>query len=231
MRNFLKASAAVVIILGVALFSWRHLSGSDHDLRSAVEWAAGAGKPGPDRSAERRPEAVSHTVVKQVGMLLGQYRVVDEQPIAKPTFAVVLNKAAPASVPTRAAEAAAPNNPTPIAVPIEAAPAVVTNQAIAAPEEKSQVGAEGRSLSAGEEPHPSAKALGSQPAIAPTSVKAAPAETYTIAAGDTLSGIAAKLYRDPRQWRSIVRANPGLELRRLHPGQVIQLPRLQAASP
>jgi nucleoid-associated protein YgaU len=53
----------------------------------------------------------------------------------------------------------------------------------------------------------------------------APADTYTIVAGDSLRSLAARLYGDERQWRSIVTANPGLDPRRLHVGQVINLPR------
>jgi ACR3 family arsenite transporter len=53
----------------------------------------------------------------------------------------------------------------------------------------------------------------------------APADTYIIVAGDSLRSLAARLYGDERQWRSIVTANPGLDPRRLHVGQVINLPR------
>jgi len=53
----------------------------------------------------------------------------------------------------------------------------------------------------------------------------APEERYTIAAGDSLRGIAARLYGDARQWRSIMKTNPGLHPRRLRIGQVIRLPR------
>lgn len=49
-------------------------------------------------------------------------------------------------------------------------------------------------------------------------------DTYTIVAGDTLRGIAARLYRNARQWRSIEKANPGLVPRRLRIGQVLKLP-------
>jgi len=61
----------------------------------------------------------------------------------------------------------------------------------------------------------------------PPSLEASPlkrAETYTIVAGDTLRGVAARLYRDERQWRGIVNANPGLDPRRLCIGQAIRLP-------
>jgi uncharacterized protein len=50
-------------------------------------------------------------------------------------------------------------------------------------------------------------------------------ETYTIAAGDSFSRIAARQYGDERQWRAIAKANPGLNPRRLRAGQIIQLPR------
>ncbi len=48
-------------------------------------------------------------------------------------------------------------------------------------------------------------------------------ETYLIVAGDTLSAIAAKRYRDASRWREIAQANPGLNPHRLRPGQVIRL--------
>jgi uncharacterized protein len=48
--------------------------------------------------------------------------------------------------------------------------------------------------------------------------------TYTIMTGDALRGIAAKFYHDENRWRYIAAANPGLDPRRLHPGQVIKLP-------
>ncbi|WOJ88763.1 sulfite exporter TauE/SafE family protein [Methylocapsa polymorpha] len=58
---------------------------------------------------------------------------------------------------------------------------------------------------------------------------AAPAQalvgSYRIEAGDSLQRIAAKLYHDPQGWPGIAKANPGLDPRRLRPGQVIKLPR------
>jgi sulfite exporter TauE/SafE/copper chaperone CopZ len=60
---------------------------------------------------------------------------------------------------------------------------------------------------------------------APEPPNAARPETYSIVAGDTLSGIATKLYGNPRDWRLILKANPGLDPRRLRPGRLIHLPR------
>jgi nucleoid-associated protein YgaU len=51
------------------------------------------------------------------------------------------------------------------------------------------------------------------------------ARTYRIEGGDTLGGLAKKLYQNPDLWRDIARANPGLDPRRLRPGQIINLPR------
>jgi LysM repeat protein len=48
--------------------------------------------------------------------------------------------------------------------------------------------------------------------------------TYTIARGDTLAQIAARLYGDAKKWRVIANANPGLNPNRLLIGQVIKLP-------
>lgn len=49
--------------------------------------------------------------------------------------------------------------------------------------------------------------------------------------GDTLSRIAAEEYGDPRLWTRIAEANPGLSsLRRLRPGQVLEIPPLERFS-
>lgn len=63
----------------------------------------------------------------------------------------------------------------------------------------------------------------------PTSAVETPAATgapgtYTIARGDTLAQIAARLYGDAKKWRVIANANPGLNANRLLIGQVIKLP-------
>ncbi len=50
------------------------------------------------------------------------------------------------------------------------------------------------------------------------------ARTYRIVSGDTLVGIARKIYHDPRRWRDIAAANPGLDPNRLHRGAAILLP-------
>jgi D-alanyl-D-alanine carboxypeptidase/D-alanyl-D-alanine-endopeptidase (penicillin-binding protein 4) len=68
------------------------------------------------------------------------------------------------------------------------------------------------------EPEPAAK-----PAPRPKpAAKPAPARTYTIKQGDTLDGIAR---RHGTTVRELQRANPGIEPRRIRPGQKIALPR------
>jgi Domain of unknown function (DUF5134)/LysM domain len=68
-------------------------------------------------------------------------------------------------------------------------------------------------------------AVASEPARPPAeTTPPAVAHTYTVVAGDTLRGIAARLYGNARQWHSIEKANPGLDPRRLRIGQVIKLP-------
>ncbi len=49
-------------------------------------------------------------------------------------------------------------------------------------------------------------------------------EQYTIIKRDTLRGIAFKLYHNGKSWHEIAVANPGIAVRRLRPGQAIQLP-------
>jgi LysM repeat protein len=88
----------------------------------------------------------------------------------------------------------------------------------------------------GHEPAPPPAATQAPKAVASkperSSAEAAPpavANTYTIAAGDTLRGIAARLYGNAQDWHAIEKANPGLDPRRLRIGQAIKLP--SAVSP
>ena len=67
------------------------------------------------------------------------------------------------------------------------------------------------------------QAVANEPPVAGTA-RSKPAETYTIAARDSLARIASRLYKDERQWRAIAKVNPGLDPRRLRVGQVITLP-------
>jgi uncharacterized protein len=50
------------------------------------------------------------------------------------------------------------------------------------------------------------------------------ARIYVVKPGDTLEGIAARLYKDRRRWRDIANANPGKDVHRLRPGETIRLP-------
>jgi nucleoid-associated protein YgaU len=59
---------------------------------------------------------------------------------------------------------------------------------------------------------------------APAGQRAGQARTYKIQAGDTLSGVAGKLYGNPAQWRDIALANSKLDPRRLRAGEIIKLP-------
>jgi sulfite exporter TauE/SafE/nucleoid-associated protein YgaU/copper chaperone CopZ len=72
------------------------------------------------------------------------------------------------------------------------------------------------------------KSHGSLGAEAPAS---APSKCngYIVVAGDSLRGIAAKLYRDAQKWREIAAANPGLDARRLRRGQLLKLPSIQSS--
>ena len=65
-------------------------------------------------------------------------------------------------------------------------------------------------------------AIKSQPS--PLAPAGGPMRRYVIRPGDTLIGIAARLYRDPRMWPRIAAANPGLNPRRLPVGHAISLP-------
>jgi uncharacterized protein len=78
-------------------------------------------------------------------------------------------------------------------------------------------------------PPPQAAAAAPPPAAtaAPreaTLSQARASEHYMIVKGDTLRRVAQKLYHDGRLWRDIAAVNPGIDFRRLRPGQLIELP-------
>jgi hypothetical protein len=52
-------------------------------------------------------------------------------------------------------------------------------------------------------------------------------KNWVVRRGDTLSGIAAAVYRDPGLWREIARANGIADPRTLAPGRVLLVPRLR----
>ena len=52
-------------------------------------------------------------------------------------------------------------------------------------------------------------------------------KTWVARRGDTLAGISAAVYADPRLWREIARANGIVDPRRLRPGTVLTVPRLR----
>ena len=58
----------------------------------------------------------------------------------------------------------------------------------------------------------------------PIQSAASSSRTYTIQRGDTLSGIAARLYGDGSKWAAIARANPAVDSARLQIGKAIKLP-------
>jgi nucleoid-associated protein YgaU len=52
-------------------------------------------------------------------------------------------------------------------------------------------------------------------------------KSYTVRRGDTLSGIAGALYKDPTQWRAIAQANGIVDPRELQPGVRLTVPALK----
>jgi LysM repeat protein len=54
-----------------------------------------------------------------------------------------------------------------------------------------------------------------------------PAKTYTSVQGDTLSNIAARLWKKPEEWRRIADANQIQNPRQLTPGQVLVIPAIE----
>lgn len=69
------------------------------------------------------------------------------------------------------------------------------------------------------------------PAPARAAMLAVDATPYTIQSGDTLGSIAQRTYGSTRFVNDILAANPGLNPRRLMPGQVIQLPQIDTSAP
>ncbi len=51
--------------------------------------------------------------------------------------------------------------------------------------------------------------------------------TRVVVRGDTVSSIAAEMYRDPKQWRAIAEANRLDDPRQIEPGQRLNIPKLQ----
>ncbi|MCP4368477.1 MAG: LysM peptidoglycan-binding domain-containing protein [Deltaproteobacteria bacterium] len=54
-----------------------------------------------------------------------------------------------------------------------------------------------------------------------------PANTYTVVLDDTLSGIAARLWEKPEEWRRIANGNNIINPRILRPGQVLIIPPIE----
>ena len=84
----------------------------------------------------------------------------------------------------------------------------------------------GNVQSGGSSDAPVAPAAPTRPA--PTSAPAAPApaRTYTVVAGDSLSKIAKKVYGDGKKWKRIFEANRDTvkDADLIHPGQVLKIP-------
>ena len=52
-------------------------------------------------------------------------------------------------------------------------------------------------------------------------------KTFVVRRGDTLSGIAGQVFRDPSRWREIARANDVVDPRRIRPGDAVRIPKLR----
>jgi nucleoid-associated protein YgaU len=68
------------------------------------------------------------------------------------------------------------------------------------------------------------RAPSSRSTDSPIQSAASSSRTYIIQRGDTLSGIAARLYGDSSKGAAIARVNPGVDPKRLKAGKVIMLP-------
>ena len=52
-------------------------------------------------------------------------------------------------------------------------------------------------------------------------------KTFVVRRGDTMSGIAGQVFRDPSRWREIARANDVVDPRRIRPGDALRIPKLR----
>ena len=76
------------------------------------------------------------------------------------------------------------------------------------------------------EPEPTGNATSASAQPEPESMPQPPSQpdTYTIRKGDTLWSIAERVYGDGQRWVDIVRANPGIDPKKLRVDQTITLP-------
>jgi len=77
----------------------------------------------------------------------------------------------------------------------------------------------------GEATEPAPAKANVAPASPPVAAQPPPPSTYTVQRGDTLEGVAKKLYGDLSRWRDVAAANPGLRRKKLKPGQILRLPK------
>ena len=241
-HQLLKASGAIVIVLGAVMINrGLILTGSGYDLHSIIATLLRAGKATPEALSGQQSQTAVQTIAMNVnrwGFSPNQFTlhkgvpvkwIINGEEITTCNHRILVPKLG-LEFDVKKGQQTIEFTPTeegvipwscwmgmlhgefeviggPQQVP---PPAVAANTPEAAPVEAAPV-------------------LGSEPASPPAIAGAPPApalvNTYTIAAGDSLSRIAARLYKDPQQWRSIAKLNPGLDPHRLHPGQVIKLPR------
>ncbi|PPD46485.1 MAG: heavy metal transporter [Methylocystis sp.] len=76
----------------------------------------------------------------------------------------------------------------------------------------------------GATPPPQATQLPPPASVAPPPPADARPAIYAVQRGDTLQSVAKKIYGDPKRWRDIAAANPGLRKGKLKPGRVLTLP-------
>ncbi len=241
-HQLLKLSGAIVIVLGAVMINrGLILTGSGHDLHSVIATLLRAGKPAPDALSGQQSQSAFQTIAMNVNrwgfspnhfilrkgvpvrwIITGEEITTCNHRILVPKlgleFDVKKGQQTIEFTPTE--EGVIPWScwmgmlhgefeviGGPEQVP---PPAVAANTPEAAPVKAAPVlGPESAS----------------PPAIAGAPPVPAHVDTYTIAAGDSLSRIAGRLYNDAQQWSSIAKLNPGLDPHRLHPGQVIKLPR------
>ena len=241
-HQLLKLSGAIVIVLGAVMINrGLILTGSGYDLHSVIATLLRAGKPAPEALSGQQSQSAFQTIAMNVnrwGFSPNQFTlrkgvpvrwIITGEEITTCNHRILVPKLG-LEFDVKKGQQTIEFTPTeegvipwscwmgmlhgefdviggPEQVP---PPAVAANTPEAAPVEAAPV-------------------LGPEPASPPAMAGAPPApalvDTYTIAAGDSLSRIAARLYNDAQQWHSIAKLNPGLDPHRLHPGQVIKLPR------
>lgn len=242
-HQLLKISGAIVIVLGAVMINrGLILTGFGYDLRSVLSTLSRAGKPAQESLSDQQSQAAFQTIAMDVvrsGYLPNHFTlrknvpvrwIINGKEITTCNRRILVPKLG-LEFDVKEGQQVIDFTPTEEGIipwscwmgmlhgefeVINESPST-PDQPVVAHNEPATPDAEARTVLPVESALP--------PALKSESLTSTLVDTYKIAAGESLSSIAERLYQDARQWRSIAKANPGLDPRRLRPGQVIKLPR------